>query len=580
MNKVYLEILRNRIYIKSDQRDKELCKQLSGSRWDKNKSMWHCPVSWAHCKTARAIFGDRLEIGPELLAWAKNEVETRVKPCLELRDLKDFTEMSLHGFDDLRPFQRAGAAFLVTSKNAILGDLVGSGKTVQAVVAARKISKGRKLVVCPGQVRIPWEREIKKWSPGSKVFVVSGTATARNKIFQEAFKHSDCWVIINWEAIRLHSRLAPYGAIALTEKEKQDGWLNHFGFELVIADEAHKMKDPRSKQTRAMWSIAHGSTVEYRWALTGTPLTKAPDTLWPILHMIDKNEWPVKSSFIDRYTLNVFNAWGGLEVWGIKPEMEDEFQAIFQPRFRRMPKEVVLPQLPPIVRQVKYLTMGPKQAKAYKTMSEKLFHYDAETENTTVAENPISKLTRLCQFSSAYGEVIDENGSVRLSDTSCKLDQLMEDLPEFIEDGEGVVVFAVSRQLIQLASKRLEKANIKHSVIEGGQSIDVRQKAIDDFQDRKVPVILVVIAAGGVGVTLTTGRIGIFLQRSWSNVDMIQAEGRIHRIGSEQHSSIVIVDYITENTVEMEQPEVLKGKADMLEQIVQDKQSLKKMLGI
>jgi len=290
---------------------------------------------------------------------------------------------------------------------------------------------------------------------------------------------------------------------------------------------------------------------------------------------VDPCEWPAKSQFIDRYCLHGFNPWGALEVFGIKPEMEEEFFSIFDPRFRRMPKDIVLPQLPPVQRIRRYVDMGKAQASAYRQMAQNLVALTPQGD-MVIAANPISQLTRLVQYSSATCEIVE--GEVRLTDPSNKLDQLMLDLDDYLSDGEGVVVFAQSRQLIEMAEARLTKAKIKHSVIKGGQTSDERQYSIDAFQDDTVDVILVVVAAGGVGITLTRGRIGIFLQRSWSQVDMLQAEGRIHRIGSEIHDSIVVVDYVSNGTIEEHQLDVLEGKADQLETIVRDQATIKRWL--
>ena len=569
---VYCEIAdKGRIYITSELTDRDRCKQIPGSRWGKERRMWHAPLSWATCKILRTTFGDRLQIGPALMEWAKQEVSERIAPSVALRDALTVTDPGglVAG---LYSFQQAGAHFLMTAKQALLGDPMGAGKTIQVIAAANAVNALPMLVVCPNSMKRTWAREVNKWWPGVPVYVVEGTATKRAKIFATAADNPGV-IILNWESVRLHSRLAPYGSIALTDKEKENKELNFIPFKCVVADEAHRMKDPKSKQTRATWAVAHGATVEYRWALSGTPLTNKPDTLYPILHFLNPSEWPGKTSYIDRYCLSSLNVWGGLEVFGLRPDMEAEFFDIFDPRFRRMPKEIILPQLPPIVHETRYVEMNPKQKKAYEAMIENYTAEDSEG-NLVIASNPISQLTRCTQYASAYLE-IDAEGNPRLSDPSCKLDQLMEDLEDI---AEPVVVFATSRQLIDMAANRLEKAGIRHSVVKGGQSNDARQNAIDDFQNGNVDVILVVIAAGGVGITLTKSRIAIFLQRSWSNVDQQQAIGRVHRIGSEIHESVVVLDYVTSGTIEEGQLAVLDGKAKSLEEIIRDKSAIQRLM--
>jgi SNF2 family DNA or RNA helicase len=242
--------------------------------------------------------------------------------------------------------------------------------------------------------------------------------------------------------------------------------------------------------------------------------------------------------------------------------------------------------------------MTEPQRTAYEQMAEEMF---AETESgeLLIAANPAVKMLRMVQFSSATvdmvnmsaqypegidrriveeAEAIDPELIARLVDPSNKLDALMDDLPDLINAGEQIVVFAVSRQLIEMAEERLKKAKIKFSVIKGNQKQAFRQEQIDRFQNGQVPVILVVIAAGGVGITLTAARIGIFLQRSWSFIDNHQAEGRLHRIGSEIHSSIEYIDYISEETVDEVVVEVAEGKELRLEEIVRDRDTVRRLL--
>jgi SNF2 family DNA or RNA helicase len=151
-----------------------------------------------------------------------------------------------------------------------------------------------------------------------------------------------------------------------------------------------------------------------------------------------------------------------------------------------------------------------------------------------------------------------------------------------IENGDfgddSVAVCAVSRQLIELLSARLTKAKISHGLITGAQNEDERQQAVDDFQSGKIKWILFTAQAGGVGITLTAARRLVMLQRPWSLVDHKQAMDRVHRIGSEIHDSIVIMDYVTEGTIEERVIDVLDTKADNFEQIVHDKAQLLKIL--
>ena len=154
----------------------------------------------------------------------------------------------------------------------------------------------------------------------------------------------------------------------------------------------------------------------------------------------------------------------------------------------------------------------------------------------------------------------------------------MDDIKSGDFGEDSVAVCAVSRQLIELLSAELTKAEIPHGLITGAQDEDERQKAVDDFQSGRIKWVLFTAAAGGVGITLTAGRRLVMLQRPWSLVEHKQAIDRIHRIGSEIHDSVVIMDYVTEGTIEERVLQVLETKADNFEQIVKDKDKLLALL--
>jgi SNF2 family DNA or RNA helicase len=268
-------------------------------------------------------------------------------------------------------------------------------------------------------------------------------------------------------------------------------------------------------------------------------------------------------------------------VLGIKPHMEDEFQRTNSHHMRRMLKARVLPWLPPVINERRDLEMSTKQKKAYDQMRD-LMIADLESGEALSAPSVLTQTLRLLQFASSYANIVvdEKTGEPRavLSEPSCKVDSLMDDIKNGDFGDDSVAVCAVSRQLIELLSAAMTKANIPHGLITGAQNEDERQQSIDDFQSGAKKWILFTAQAGGVGVTLTAARRLIMLQRPWSLVDHKQALDRVHRIGSEIHDSIMITDYVTEGTIEERVIEVLETKADNFEQIVHDREKLLDLL--
>ena len=446
------------------------------------------------------------------------------------------------------------------------------------------------LIVCPNTLKKNWAREFNMWWPDVKTQVIKGSALHRKRQFEEPAEV----FIINWESLRSHSRLAPYGSVSLTRCKACGGQdekisetrcevhkreLNSIDFKAVVADECHRVKDPKSKQNRALLSAS--GNAEIRFALTGTPISNNVVDMWPILHWISTKDWPSKTKWIERMVDIMLNAFGGMMVLGVKPHMTDEFYKSINPYMRRMLKKVVLPHLPPVMHERRDVEMSTKQKKAYEQMRDKMI---AELESGDILSAPgiLTQTIRLLQFASSYAtmQVNEETGEQKavLGNPSCKIDALMSDIENGDFGDDSIAVCAVSKQLINLLSAELTKQNIFHGLITGDQDEDERQKAIDDFQSGRIKWILFTAQAGGVGITLTAARRLIMLQRPWSLVDHKQVLDRVHRIGSEIHDSIVITDYVTEGTVEERVIQVLETKADNFEQIVRDKDQLLKLL--
>jgi SNF2 family DNA or RNA helicase len=578
------------ILLTTDWRFKELCKSLPGASWSPKEQVWRAPLSWTTCLALRSTFRDGLTIGPNLTEWATNELNTRISPSNALRELE-----SADGDEDLFPHQRAGVQFLKTARRALLADEPGLGKTAQAIRALKAIQDSGEevfpaLIVCPNTLKKNWAREFGKWWPGVKTQVIKGTASQRKKQFESG---ADVY-IINWESLRSHSRLSGYGSIALvhckpcgglsesvteTRCEVHPRELNKIDFKAVVADEIHRSKDPKSKQSRALWSATGDAQI--RFALTGTPIANNVVDLWSILHWLSPQDWPSKTKWIDRMIDIMLNAFGGMMVIGVKPTMQDEFYKSVNPVMRRMLKKVVLPWLPPVLNERRDVEMSPKQKKAYEQMRDTMIA-ELESGDALTAPSILTQTTRLLQFASSYADMtVDEStGEMKavLSEPSCKVDALMDDISNGDFGDDSVAVCAVSRQLIELLSAAMTKAKIPHGLITGAQNEDERQKAVDDFQEGRIKWILFTAQAGGVGITLTTARRLVMLQRPWSLVDHKQALDRVHRIGSEIHDSILIMDYVTEGTIEERVLQVLETKSDNFEQIVRDKDQLMKLL--
>jgi SNF2 family DNA or RNA helicase len=583
-------------------RDKDRIQMIPGARW--NSGLWTVPLSWGSCLTARGVFGHELQLGPELTQWGF-EVKTKMDRAMELR-----TSVEADGPDVLRPYQRAAVKWGATVGHGLLADDMGLGKTVESLYIMQQIKEDGGnpfplLVVCRNSLMTNWQDEIKKWFPTWSVAIIWGSLGQRRKIIEE---DHDVF-IISYDNVITNSRQEYFhGGPSMRrchvcdsslqgdvyrgkERPADKAWpqhrcescpkeLNTKGFRAIIVDEAHSIKNPHAKVTRSVWAL--GATAKYRFGLTGTPVDRSVADLWSILHFIDRDSFPTKGKFVDRYCQVGLNEFGGMVITGFRYDTQHELFGFLNPIMRRMPKELVAPDLPPKVFSTRQVWMTGPQQKAYDELKGKMMTMLGD--GILLATESLSLMTRLVQLSQAMLEITvheNEDGSkaetVRMTNPSPVLDELMN----VIEDmgGKPIVVMSKSRQLLDLARERLEKASISHSVVVGGQDPMERSENVRWFQEGYHQVCLCSQSVAKEGLTLTRADTLVFISKSFSNIENLQAVDRVHRIGSEHHETINIITIEPDNPSMRRLNELLYEKEMTLQSILQDDKLIKEVLG-
>lgn len=441
------------------------------------------------------------------------------------------------------------------------------------------------LVIAPGSALYNWQREIGLWAPEMSVRVIDGSADKRRRKLMDE-PEVDVYVM-SWSSVRLHSRLAAYPGQAfvrcdehhgstgktVAQCEVHDKELNAISFAGIIPDEAHRMKDARSKQTRAIWYLA--GQADYFWPTTGTWVSDTIEDLWPLLHGIDPLAWPSKSRYLSLYAMEEL-AWArGKTYLGLRPENEKAFHASVQHYARRIPKEVALAQLPeryhgrlPVM--FRNPEMGAAQKRLYAQLKKQAI---AELESTTVtAANDGVVFARMCQVAASMIKTEDGEDSrgfhkqlVRLVTPSHKA----EDLTDFLDDNPGPVVVCMnSPQLLKICESRLAVEKITHCSIRADMSPAERDRSVQWFQSGECRVILMTARTGGEAITLTAADTVLFLQPDPSFLVNEQVIGRVDRMG--QQNPVRVIYSITPGTVEERLFQLSQDKYARADQVTLD----------
>lgn len=590
-----------RITVSTDFRLKDHVKEVPGALWDGDRRIWTIPKSWPAAMALGAEFGESLEMGPGLLEWVTAE-RTKKKWLAAMRyQLEVDTPpdvMMLPGFSDLFGYQRVASTIIDYAFGYIICDETGTGKSRSGLAALAQLayrlglwfpteggdawgfheSFPTTLITAPKSMLYTWAFEIQNFFPCADVRVVSGTPTNMRK----ALEPGGHFYVMSYDSLRTYGRVAPWGSIKLKDSEREDKELQALNFGAFIADEAHRVKDPTSVQTRALWAATPNAW--FRVAMTGTPVQESPMDLYPLLYLVAPHEYPTKSSYLERYMEMGFNAFGGQEIIGLRESRKAEYFSNLDTRMRRITKEVALPFLPPKLFELRWVDLPPKMRKAYKSMQKDLIA-ELESGGTLTADSVLERAGRLTQLANASGELYmqtqadgSEKQKYRMAIPSPKIDAFIADVKAGDYDGHSVVIYSDSRQLADLLLERMVKEKLPCTSITGATSAEDRELNKEAFQAGAVQFI-VITRAGGEGITLTRASIMCRLMRSWSLIKHKQGEDRVHRIGSEQHDSVTIIDYLTVDTIEERQLLRLADKEGNAQEVLRDDELLAMIKG-
>jgi hypothetical protein len=614
--------------------------QIPGTLYSKADGVWTLPKAYPAVLSLAAMAketGLKLHPHPDLMAW----VSEQAKHWAALRELSAKVDPTARKAPDaeLYPHQIDDAAWLTYGEGRLpvparlLLNETGTGKTISVIAGIRRldlVSTGKPILVIGPQktLKTAWLDDLTEYLPDVSAEMIRGTPTQRRKVIDRIAAGETQIGIISWDALKTHTRFeaqpghalkrceacggpkqSPDEAVSEARCQAHEKELNKIDWGLIVADEVHRAMNNTSQTTLALWGLVKRAPGALRWGLTGTPVSKRVEQGWTLLHYAHAEAWPVKTAWIDYYAESGYNTAGFFETYGLKPSRAEEFQQVFSGITRRRLKDEVL-DLPPLLMggELRRECFMPKeQATAYVQMREELVL--RVKEGSVIAQNAMIAAGRLTMLASATGmpdpdqeakfqAVMDENAEraahglplkdlppieMLLRMPSGKIDSVLEDLTSGEFDGEQIALAFESRRLLRLwEAQLLQHAPELHEsldVIAGDRTHTQCDIAVQDFQAGKKRLIAYTYAAGGTGVTLTAASTLMRVQRPWSSILWKQGLDRVHRIGSERHDHVKVIDYVTAGTIEEKQLTRQGENAQLLESLVNDSAKLAALFG-
>lgn len=408
-----------------------------------------------------------------------------------------FVEVANDIVEGLRSYQTSGVAFL-TSKSpggALLADVMGAGKTAQALRAAKALNQ-RTLIVCPSFVRGVWEKELGKWWPEASYGVLEGVKETHD---------IPPWLVTICHYDILHAWVPRLLAWMGGPRD-----VSTPGPKTLILDEAHFVSNSKSRRSTACKQL--GAIATHRIGLSGTPLTNRPRDLWNVVDILSPGRFGSFFKYGLRYCdatqESVGHGANAKVVWNFdgRSHLDELKRRLSYFMLRRTHEDINL-ELPALTRQVVELKVPSRyRLNVDRGVSQKAMRRALDL----AADGKMKEIVAMCR--------------------------------QHVEDGHKVVVFChrrsaaehIANECVSSTPFGMCDGGVNNSAfIHGGISQKYRNALIEDQRKIEGPSLLAAtIDVASVGIDLSFADVCVFAELTWEPHELAQAEARVYRFGA------------------------------------------------
>jgi len=496
-----------------------IVKSTTGRTWDKTNKVWNVPFSRENYEKLR-----------DLLPPAK----TRYYDEVFNQNFSGIKE----NFPFLRPYQVEAVDSILQGKRLIALPL-GSGKTFVALSYLKQMNSKKSLIVAPSSLLYQWQSEAKRHFNLDLIILDEGRLKRIETLSK--LKEVDSYtLIINYEKVIL--------------PDVKTFLLSEY-FDLVILDEAHKIKNPFTKTHRALKKV-NASTIIL---LTATPLVNSPLDIFNLVNFIYPGFFNYEE-FCERYVewkeIEVKTKNGTTKVIKVPTKAKNlqELHAKLKPVIFFKTKSEILKDLPPKTEQIYWVKPTKTQVELFEYYySLPLKLVEKEGEGIFLACVGLMK-----QVANSTELLTVSDSPYAITPPSLdhpKVDLLKEEVLPFLEG--KTIIFTEYKRMAQILYRELQE--FKPTLLTGGVGIKQVDEILNKFEksDSKILISTDVI---NFGKNLQFINTLIHYDLPWSPAITQQREGRIHRIG--QENPVTIIKLITLNSIEKKIHETLYEKIE------------------
>ena len=449
---------------------------------------------------------------------------------------------SLNGLIDatLFSYQRKGVLFAAKAGRSLIADEMGLGKTIQAIATAELLKKemgiSKTLIICPTSLKYQWKAEIEKFTD-STVMVLEGNPLKREKIYKsdESF-----YMIMTYKIV---------------SRDVQK--LNDLGADLVILDEAQRIKNWETKISRSVKKL----TMPYCVVLTGTPLENKLEDLYSIIQFVNPYKLSPLFGFLARHQVKEK---GGSKVVGYR-ELHTIGETLKSVMIRRIKKNVIK-QMPKRQDKVLYVPMTEMQAQVHGEYAEQVTRLVSKWKRLGFLPEKDRQSLMICL--NMMRMVCDSTFIIdQKTRNDTKIAELMDILEERLENPVvKIVIFSQWHRMTRLVEEELEEDGIGYVHLNGSVPSKSRGHLLETFKEDPDCKIFLSTDAGGVGLNLQSASMVINLDIPWNPAVLEQRIARVYRLG--QKNNVQVVNLVSLGTIEHRMLDVLAFKSGLAEGIL------------
>jgi len=430
----------------------------------------------------------------------------------------------------LRPYQQEGMNWIHSlftyGLHGLLADDMGLGKTVQVLAFLSRIALDPPvLIVVPTSLLFNWQREIERFLPHIPVYRHHGATRSSNLPSQGC-------IITSYAILRLDFAL-----------------FSNVVWQCLILDEAQVMKNPQTQIAQTLYRLQ----ARMRLSITGTPIENHPSELWSHFHFL----LPELLGDYDSYMKS-------LQAGQADARHLRRIQKRIRPFLLRRRKEDVAKDLPERIDQIVWIAMDPAQKAVYENFLSglrngllKKVKTDGLSSHRMEILEGILRLRQIC----CHPLLVQQEGT-----PSSKLDTLIDDLHTLVEEGRKALVYSQFTSMLQLMGKHLQQEGIPYLYLDG--STTNRESIVAQFQeDPQMPIFLISLKAGGVGLNLTAADVVFIYDPWWNDAVENQAIHRAHRIG--RKNTVMAKKYVMAESIEEKMLKLKSAKTSLSKDILE-----------